>query len=118
MKIYRNAISALPSKPAFMMSSKLLKFHRNVIYFFVLQKKMSATTEHNNSGSSSGTVNKVDKKPGTDGDEDIKPKRPGRLTNQLQYLQKTVLKAMWKHQFAWPFYTPVDADKLGLPVSL
>ena len=38
------------------------------------------------------------------------------MTNQLQYLQKVVLKALWKHQFAWPFYTPVDAQKLNLPV--
>jgi len=40
----------------------------------------------------------------------------GAMTNQLQYLQKVVLKALWKHQFAWPFYTPVDAQKLNLPV--
>lgn len=42
-------------------------------------------------------------------------KTSGRMTNQLQYLQKTVLKALWKHQFAWPFYQPVDAQKLNLP---
>ncbi|CAD5123107.1 DgyrCDS11480 [Dimorphilus gyrociliatus] len=42
---------------------------------------------------------------------------PGRLTNQLQYLLKTVMKAVWKHQFAWPFHQPVDASKLKLPVS-
>lgn len=41
----------------------------------------------------------------------------GRMTNQLQYLQKVVLKALWRHQFAWPFYVPVDAQKLNLPVS-
>ncbi|XP_018572720.1 bromodomain-containing protein 3 isoform X2 [Anoplophora glabripennis] len=41
--------------------------------------------------------------------------RPGRVTNQLQFLQKTVLKAVWKHQFAWPFQQPVDAKKLNLP---
>jgi len=40
----------------------------------------------------------------------------GCVTNQLQYLQKVVLKALWKHQFAWPFYIPVDAQKLNLPV--
>jgi len=40
----------------------------------------------------------------------------GCMTNQLHYLQKVVLKALWKHQFAWPFYTPVDAQKLNLPV--
>ncbi|XP_025829032.1 bromodomain-containing protein 3 [Agrilus planipennis] len=43
------------------------------------------------------------------------PNRPGRVTNQLQFLQKTVLKAVWKHQFAWPFHQPVDAKKLNLP---
>lgn len=45
------------------------------------------------------------------------PDRPGRITNQLQFLQKTVLKAVWRHQFAWPFHQPVDAKKLCLPVS-
>lgn len=43
-------------------------------------------------------------------------KKPGRVTNQLQYLHKVVMKALWKHQFAWPFRQPVDAIKLGLPV--
>ncbi|KAK6195468.1 hypothetical protein SNE40_000893 [Patella caerulea] len=45
------------------------------------------------------------------------PQQPkkGRLTNQLQYLLKVVIKAMWKHHFAWPFHVPVDPDKLGLP---
>ena len=45
------------------------------------------------------------------------PNRPGRCTNQLQYIQKFVMKAVWKHSFAWPFHQPVDAKKLGLPVS-
>ena len=45
------------------------------------------------------------------------PSRPGRCTNQLQYIQKFVMKAVWKHSFAWPFHQPVDAKKLGLPVS-
>lgn len=44
------------------------------------------------------------------------PNRPGRITNQLQFLQKGVLKPLWKHQFAWPFQQPVDAKKLNLPV--
>ena len=42
--------------------------------------------------------------------------RRGRVTNQLQYLKNVVLKAIWKHQFAWPFYQPVDHVKLNLPV--
>ncbi|KAK5851773.1 hypothetical protein PBY51_023300 [Eleginops maclovinus] len=43
------------------------------------------------------------------------PSRPGRRTNQLQYMQNVVIKSLWKHQFAWPFYKPVDAVALGLP---
>ncbi|KAK7940460.1 hypothetical protein WMY93_003786 [Mugilogobius chulae] len=41
--------------------------------------------------------------------------RPKRQTNQLQFLLKVVVKALWKHQFAWPFHCPVDAIKLNLP---
>lgn len=40
-----------------------------------------------------------------------------RKTNQLQYMQNVVVKTLWKHQFAWPFYQPVDAIKLCLAVS-
>nr|XP_036863653.1 bromodomain-containing protein 3 isoform X2 [Manis javanica] len=43
------------------------------------------------------------------------PAKPGRKTNQLQYMQNVVVKTLWKHQFAWPFYQPVDAIKLNLP---
>ncbi|KAG9354543.1 hypothetical protein JZ751_001254 [Albula glossodonta] len=43
------------------------------------------------------------------------PNKPGRKTNQLQYMQNVVVKTLWKHQFAWPFYQPVDAIKLSLP---
>ncbi|XP_051154372.1 bromodomain-containing protein 4-like isoform X3 [Leptopilina boulardi] len=43
------------------------------------------------------------------------PNRPGRNTNQIHYLSKGVFKAVWKHQFAWPFQQPVDAKKLNLP---
>ncbi|XP_061624842.1 bromodomain-containing protein 3-like isoform X1 [Phyllopteryx taeniolatus] len=42
------------------------------------------------------------------------PTKPGRKTNQLQYMQNVVVKTLWKHQFAWPFYQPVDAIKLCL----
>lgn len=45
------------------------------------------------------------------------PSRQGRMTNQLQFLQKVVLKSLWRHHFAWPFHEPVDAVKLNLPVS-
>lgn len=43
------------------------------------------------------------------------PERPGRNTNQLNFLSKTVLKTVWKHNFAWPFHQPVDTAKLNLP---
>ena len=42
--------------------------------------------------------------------------KPGRMTNQLEYLYNDVLKPLWKHRFAWPFRQPVDAVKLNLPV--
>lgn len=45
------------------------------------------------------------------------PSRQGRMTNQLQFLQKVLLKSLWRHHFAWPFHEPVDAAKLNLPVS-
>ncbi|KAM9832383.1 bromodomain testis-specific protein [Neosynchiropus ocellatus] len=47
--------------------------------------------------------------------EVLNHKRPGRLTNQLQYLEKVVVKALWRHQFSWPFRQPVDAVQLCLP---
>ncbi|XP_039547340.1 bromodomain testis-specific protein isoform X2 [Pimephales promelas] len=43
------------------------------------------------------------------------PKKPGRLTNQLQYLEKVVIKSLWRHHFSWPFRQPVDAVRLNLP---
>lgn len=43
------------------------------------------------------------------------PSRPGRATNQLHFIHKTVMKAVWKHQFSWPFQQPVDTIKLNLP---
>ncbi|KAM9761402.1 bromodomain testis-specific protein isoform 3-T4 [Menidia menidia] len=43
------------------------------------------------------------------------PKKPGRVTNQLQYLEKVVIKALWRHQYSWPFRQPVDAVALCLP---
>ncbi|XP_063051372.1 bromodomain-containing protein 3b isoform X4 [Engraulis encrasicolus] len=46
--------------------------------------------------------------------EVVNTTKPGRKTNQLQYMQNVVVKTLWKHQFAWPFYTPVDAIKLNL----
>uniref|UniRef100_A0A8D8SSG6 Homeotic protein female sterile n=1 Tax=Cacopsylla melanoneura TaxID=428564 RepID=A0A8D8SSG6_9HEMI len=43
------------------------------------------------------------------------PNRPGRNTNQLNFISKNVLRPVWKHQHAWPFHQPVDAIKLNLP---
>ncbi|XP_039288459.1 homeotic protein female sterile [Nilaparvata lugens] len=43
------------------------------------------------------------------------PDYPGRCTNQLHFLQKHVMTALWKHQHSWPFQQPVDANKLNLP---
>ncbi|XP_016325252.1 bromodomain testis-specific protein-like isoform X4 [Sinocyclocheilus anshuiensis] len=43
------------------------------------------------------------------------PKKPGRLTSQLQFLEKVVIKSLWRHQFSWPFRQPVDAVRLNLP---
>uniref|UniRef100_A0A8C6X267 Bromodomain testis-specific protein n=1 Tax=Naja naja TaxID=35670 RepID=A0A8C6X267_NAJNA len=39
----------------------------------------------------------------------------GCLTNQLQYLQRSVMKVMWRHNFSWPFHQPVDVEALKLP---
>lgn len=46
------------------------------------------------------------------------PDRPGRLTNQLKFLKNNVLPLLWKHPNAWPFYKPVNAINLNLPVSI
>lgn len=46
------------------------------------------------------------------------PHRPGRLTNQLQYILKNVFKPVFQHQHSWPFHQPVNAIKLNLPVSI
>lgn len=44
-----------------------------------------------------------------------KREKKGRNTNQLQFLSKTVLKQIMRHQFAWPFMKPVDSVKLRIP---
>ena len=41
--------------------------------------------------------------------------KPHRNTNQLQYLLKTVHRAIVKHKHAWPFDMPVDTKALKLP---
>ena len=84
---------------------------------------MPAETSSKNSETDSSTVvdNKSDDQSSSGGDSIVPTtadthRSKGSMTNQLQYLQKVVLKALWKHQFAWPFHTPVDAQKLNLPV--
>ncbi|XP_065602620.1 bromodomain testis-specific protein [Cyrtonyx montezumae] len=47
--------------------------------------------------------------------EYINNKNSGCQTNQLQYLQRVVMKAIWRHNFSWPFHQPVDAAALNLP---
>ncbi|NXI09455.1 BRDT protein, partial [Irena cyanogastra] len=47
--------------------------------------------------------------------EYINNKGSGCQTNQLQYLQRVVMRAMWRHNFSWPFHQPVDAAALNLP---
>ena len=42
----------------------------------------------------------------------------GRVTNQLQYLLKSVLRVLWRHHYAWPFQKPVDPVALNIPVSV
>ncbi|XP_027746517.1 bromodomain testis-specific protein isoform X3 [Empidonax traillii] len=47
--------------------------------------------------------------------EYLNNKSSGCQTNQLQYLQRVVMKAMWRHNYSWPFHQPVDAAALNLP---
>uniref|UniRef100_A0A3B3YKQ5 Bromodomain containing 4 n=1 Tax=Poecilia mexicana TaxID=48701 RepID=A0A3B3YKQ5_9TELE len=64
------------------------------------------------SGSSQGQAQQTGNPPPP---EFFSANRPKRQTNQLQYLLKVVVKSLWKHQYAWPFHSPVDAIKLNLP---
>ncbi|OTF81225.1 hypothetical protein BLA29_007476, partial [Euroglyphus maynei] len=43
------------------------------------------------------------------------PDKPHRNTNQLQFLLRIINRNIWKHQYAWPFHEPVNAEKLHLP---
>jgi len=37
------------------------------------------------------------------------------LTNQIHFIKRNIFQAVWRHKYAWPFHTPVDPEKLGLP---
>jgi len=50
------------------------------------------------------------------GSSPLKSTQKPKMTNQLSYIKNFVMKALFKHQYAWPFHKPVDAVKLGLPV--
>ena len=43
--------------------------------------------------------------------------RPGRNTNQLLYIKRRVLPALWQHKFSWPFKKPVTHTSclIGFP---
>ncbi|CAN9504999.1 unnamed protein product [Ophioblennius macclurei] len=41
--------------------------------------------------------------------------KPGRRTNQLQFLRNVVLKSLLRHHYSWPFHQPVDVVALQLP---
>ncbi|NXO87160.1 BRDT protein, partial [Sitta europaea] len=47
--------------------------------------------------------------------EYINNRSSGCQTNQLQYLQRVVMRTLWRHNFSWPFHQPVDAAALNLP---
>lgn len=41
--------------------------------------------------------------------------KPRRNTTQLQYILKVLNRHLWKHNYAWPFQSPVNALQLALP---
>uniref|UniRef100_A0AC35GBK6 Bromodomain-containing protein n=1 Tax=Panagrolaimus sp. PS1159 TaxID=55785 RepID=A0AC35GBK6_9BILA len=43
------------------------------------------------------------------------PGKPTKHTNQLDFLYNTVLKAIKKHNHAWPFMKPVNVEELNIP---
>ncbi|NXN40629.1 BRDT protein, partial [Rhinoptilus africanus] len=47
--------------------------------------------------------------------EYINSQNSGCQTNQLQYIKRVVMKAVWRYKFSWPFHQPVDAAALNLP---
>lgn len=44
--------------------------------------------------------------------------RPGRLTNQLQYLENEVLEELWNHESSGPFQVLVDPASLPVRESM
>ena len=47
--------------------------------------------------------------------EDVKSPNYSKSWFSFRYLREVVMKAVWKHQFGWPFQTPVDAIQLNIP---
>lgn len=106
-----------PDNPSYRMDTKshpMLQGHQHPTQNF-----MQGGPTVNNAGDSTSVNGLATKHPKTatnnGGNMARKLQSGSRQTNQLQYLQKVVMKAMWKHQFAWPFHVPVDPTKLGLP---
>ena len=47
-----------------------------------------------------------------------RPEKPGRNTNQLEYLRDAVIKDVRNHKHSRPFLSPVDAVELNIPDML
>lgn len=79
--------------------------------------KSLAPTASSSSSSSSSTkavTKAAQKKIGAAASAGKQPAN-GKQTNQLKFIQQVIVKALWKHNFSWPFQKPVDAEALGLP---
>ncbi len=76
-----------------------------------LNKSLKAQKKISPNGKGSATTNNT-----TNGERMIN-QGSGRQTNQLKFISQVIVKALWKHNFSWPFQKPVDAEALGLPVS-
>lgn len=48
----------------------------------------------------------------------VNARKPGRLTNQLQYLENEVLEELWNHEYSGPFQVLVDPVSLPVRESM
>ena len=90
----------------------MFRIHKEIIDIYVFSLyhlQVYDFNEDGNSGNEQSTPQTTPKQP--------KVPIRGRNTNQLQFMLKVVVRSVWKHQFAWPFHSPVDADKMMLHVS-